>query len=398
MPLVEQPVPGTRLSVWLCTKQKFLLFKDKPPARMCCQMCRDVYIDPMLSPCGHSLCESCVRKYSGKHGRCRECNAVAIPADYAPDKTIAKACGELSTYCRFGLEEFEHPGGFTGLAIVAGERGGCFAVVPWKEKEAHERACTFATVRCRLYDNEDKSVECDFVGMRRDLAVHQRDQCRLAHVQCPFAETGCSLEVSRFRLPKHVATCPYRPHECPNGCGMVLPPGEGTRVHLGWCPKQLMPCGAEDAEDASITCQEEVQRQDLEAHRAHHCLFARRRTCLHCQASVSLAREKEHEAACPMARVGCPNHCGLFPRRKQLAEHLSKDCALVESSCLFAPFGCRERTARGSMTTHMQSGSIRHLDLLAGEVLAAKARPSPQTLNPSPLTLNPSPFTLNSSP
>ena len=77
MVLKELGVRGTDAVFYHSTKRDRIVFVDEVPPGLICPVCRDVFQEPRIAPCGHSLCDACVQKVNRQTGKCYSCSAKA---------------------------------------------------------------------------------------------------------------------------------------------------------------------------------------------------------------------------------------------------------------------------------------------------------------------------------
>ena len=201
-------------------------FVTKDPAQiedLKCPICLDLVYEPVLTSCGHLICQRCVRGQA----RCPTCR------------------DEL----QFMRDQF------------------------------NERRVKNLKVKC---PNWEKG--CQWQGDLRDIAQHIGNNCQVETILCP---QGCAEEIARGDLMEHDTICTHRAYTCPHcqfedtfvnittthytTCESFLlmcPAGCCKRLsrikmaaHLAKCVEELVPCTY-----AAIGCEKVIKRKDLQTH------------------------------------------------------------------------------------------------------------------------------------
>lgn len=109
MVLRELGVRGTDAVFYHSTNRDRVVFVDEVPPGLICPVCRDVFLEPRIAPCGHSLCDACVQKVNRQTGKCFSCSAAADPDDFMVDNVSGVQLGDLRVLCRnaLGLREVD---------------------------------------------------------------------------------------------------------------------------------------------------------------------------------------------------------------------------------------------------------------------------------------------------
>ena len=89
----------------------------------------------------------------------------------------------------------------------------------------------------------------------------------------------------------------------------------------------------------------------------------------------TLQNRSLHYNVCPMFPVLCPNACDLVTfKRKDLEDHLDKDCPLQETKCEYQDAGCKRSMLRKDMTKHLESYVKGHLTLVSDKCRKVTAK------------------------
>ena len=155
------------------------------------------------------------------------------------------------------------------------------------------------------------------------------------------------------------------------GCEWVGELGELDR-HLNLQPpseKRFVGCLFSEV-DCSF-CSHPFQRRYVQTHQSDDCP-SRPYTCQHCN-EYSAAFEdvtKKHWPLCAFFPLSCPNSCEMVLQRRELENHVEKDCRLTPINCDFSLVGCKARLARKDMPSHVSRDLSAHMSLLQMYVAA----------------------------
>ena len=139
------------------------------------------------------------------------------------NKGLARDVRELQVYC---------PNMSEGCNWV-GEIGNVETHLSSGVSDNSARFCQLEKVAC---SNEG----CKEKIYRRDLAVHQSENCHYRIAECPYCESYQSTYDDL--TSKHYSSCLAYPIDCPNGCGERNLPRNKLQEHLEKCPNQLVDC------------------------------------------------------------------------------------------------------------------------------------------------------------
>ena len=423
MVLTALGIKGTDAVFYHSTRRDRVVFVDEVPPGLICPTCADVFVEPLIAPCGHSTCAECVAKVNRQTGKCYSCAEPADPDDFMADNVRLVQIGDLRVFCRnaLGLREVDDD---ARPVAAAGERAAgsssmvpgvelfirlddfnetaCAAAVRLRELDQHEETCMFRRLMCDLCDvveeeEEDRQLRgpeggtgtpaaggvCGYTCLLRDMPHHRRT-CAMRVVTCAYASFGCRWRGSFTRLAAHRASCRKQPRLCPNGCGAHVSVGPMMMTHLETCPTAEVTCDAPDAEEVglddahaqrAVRCPAVVRRADLARHRREDCDWARAAPCRQCRVMVSLRSAGDHAAErCTRARQPCPSGCGRLIGKEDLERHLAEECVKTPVDCTYKPLGCTARTERGKMPGHLQHAAGQHLELVRQGLLEAQRR------------------------
>ena len=180
---------------------------------------------------------------------------------------------------------------------------------------------------------------------------------------CPICEeTGFNISLKKRDQKKILALELYCPMKsC--GCEWM-----GRLEQLeGHMDVQSGDCLYVDIECPSH-CDQRVQKRNIENHLSRECPL-REYTCPHCnfKASYKVVSE-DHWGVCPYLPVQCPNRCGVTCERQDLEDHM-KICDKEELECCFSHAGCQGRFLREDEERHMEENTKKHLSLMATTML-----------------------------
>ena len=113
-----------------------------------------------------------------------------------------------------------------------------------------------------------------------------------------------------------------------------------------------------------LHCSISYQRLHLKAHQNDQCP-KRPFSCQHCKSFRSKYEDvaNNHWPVCNYYPVKCQNKCGLSPQRKNLENHIAKDCPLTIVDCEFQHMGCNVKLPRKEMSAHLERSMAHHLSL-----------------------------------
>ena len=157
-------------------------------------------------------------------------------------------------------------------------------------------------------------------------------------VRCEHQKEGCEWNGELGQLDKHLNENP--------GLGNQLDGCEFTRV-------------------ACIHCVQLFERRLVTDHQigsCPRCPFS----CDYCGDYSSDCEDvvTNHWPDCGYRPVPCPNECGVYPERRNVHDHLNKDCPLTLVSCDFHYAGCQVRLPRRDILSHLNEKLSSHMALL----------------------------------
>ena len=157
-------------------------------------------------------------------------------------------------------------------------------------------------------------------------------------VRCEHQKEGCEWSGELGQLDKHLNENP--------GLGNQLDGCEFTRV-------------------ACIHCVQFFERRLVTAHQIGSCP-RRPFSCDYCGDYGADFEDvvTKHWPVCGYRPVPCPNECGVYPERRNVHDHVNKDCPLTLVSCDFHYAGCQVRLPRRDILSHLNENLSSHMALL----------------------------------
>lgn len=362
MVLVEELLgEGTDVPVFRSTNREWTVLTARPDKSLICPVCQDLLMEPMLSPCGHSVCRACLYNKTAHSGACYTCGAAVNVGDFFSDHVALQQMSTLQCYCRWALEKRKQHDGSLKMAVRFGDADACDAVVSFKERDRHEHACGFKQVRCPLTNDTEADDRCPETCSRVDLEEHMR-RCDYRRVPCFHARSGCQWEGPLKLEEAHRKKCDYRPQPCKNGCGTLVR-RQDIASHAAKCTFGETQCGAEDSEHPGEKCDFKCLRNELSEHHKH-CDFFQKRRCVFCDAHVSARSVIHHNQTCDEVILNCEDCNAAVPRWKMEA-HRTKECPNALRQCEFEFFGCSQWFKISQLKYHNEHANQTHMEMLA---------------------------------
>ena len=157
-------------------------------------------------------------------------------------------------------------------------------------------------------------------------------------VRCEHQKEGCEWSGELGQLDKHLNENP--------GLGNQLDGCEFTRV-------------------ACIHCVQLFERRLVTAHQIGSCP-RRPFSCDYCGDYGADFEDvvTNHWPVCGYRPVPCPNECGMYPERRNVHNHVNKDCPLTVVVCDFHYAGCQVRLPCKDILSHLNENLSSHMALL----------------------------------
>lgn len=170
-------------------EEEIIVFIEPPNPTLFCLLCKQVFKDPIIAPCGHTFCRRCVTQ--SKFTICPD--DLTSLSVCVTNLALQAQIGELYINCRFGVKLAND-----GMTHEV-DPSRCPVTMKINERKAHELSCEYAYVQCPY------NPHCPQM-FKKDLAEH------LLHCQnavCPQHKFGCSFHGTSDEMEKHVQFCPY---------------------------------------------------------------------------------------------------------------------------------------------------------------------------------------------
>ena len=157
-------------------------------------------------------------------------------------------------------------------------------------------------------------------------------------MRCEHQKEGCEWSGELGQLDKHLNENPGLGNQ-PDGC-------EFTRV-------------------ACIHCVQLFERRLVTAHQIGSCP-RRPFSCDYCGDYGADFEDvvTNHWPVCGYRPLPCPNACGVYPERRNVHDHVNKDCPLTLVICDFHYAGCQVRLPRRDILSHFNENLSSHMALL----------------------------------
>ncbi len=230
-------------------------FVETVPDRLICStVCTKVLRDPHLtSCCGQHVCESCLNYWFGKHHEksCPHCRARGGAFNHFLDKKLKREILELKIQCIHKTKGCEWKGELQNLDNHINSNSGCgFVEVECPNGPKYP---TFLFDFITIID----IPLCPKI-IRKDLNEHMNIKCDLRSVIC----THCNEKQQYFYLLEdHYKVCTQYPLPCPNKCGTINIPRKDLHTHRSKCPLEPVTCPFAEA-----GCTVELVRNQLDKH------------------------------------------------------------------------------------------------------------------------------------
>ncbi|XP_062520827.1 TNF receptor-associated factor 5-like [Corticium candelabrum] len=199
-----------------------------------CTICHLVLRNPMLSRCGHHMCNNCLNLIAqGQTFCCPICRkSLNKSVDVFPDNALKRRLLDLHVKCK----NWKEGCGWTGELRVV---------------RKHARECGFVVQQCPR--------NCGQHLTRDQMASHLRNDCVHRLVRCEH----CKEVVKFFQIESHNSVCLRYPVRCAFECGQSVP-REEMEAHVdrqGTCSTVVLQCDCRE-----VGCEFRGTRSKLEKH------------------------------------------------------------------------------------------------------------------------------------
>uniref|UniRef100_A0AAX7TXM8 TNF receptor-associated factor 7 n=1 Tax=Astatotilapia calliptera TaxID=8154 RepID=A0AAX7TXM8_ASTCA len=165
------------------------VFAEQPSVKLCCQLCCNVFKDPVITTCGHTFCRRCALTSD-------KCPVDAAKLTVVVNNiAVAEQIGELFIHCKYGCR-----------AVVAGKPGayevdplGCPFTIKLSTRKEHEASCDYRPVRC------PNNPSCPPL-LTMNLEAHLKE-CE--HIKCPHSKYGCTFIGNQDTYETHLEVCKF---------------------------------------------------------------------------------------------------------------------------------------------------------------------------------------------
>ena len=230
-----------------------------------CPACENIFWNPRMCSqpkCGHTLCEPCLNKSLQDKEICRGCEKPAkyLINGYLQDQILSKLifrC-KYSPKCPKLINYEDLPYHFCPFEQIT-----CTMDCEWKgergDLSTHEKSCPEVIICCRNTECHEKfkrgssnehmltcpheivecQWECGFSDARHKLEEHLSEECTAFHIECKYANRGCTLKPMRSKYQTHIDSCIFQPKDLE--CGHKVNLGE-IQVHIKNCSQYPLSC------------------------------------------------------------------------------------------------------------------------------------------------------------
>ncbi|KAI8340089.1 hypothetical protein BC941DRAFT_419350 [Chlamydoabsidia padenii] len=217
---------------------KSLNYVDNVNSNLICCICQYPFIDPVVSPCGHTFCETCIYQAINTSPHCPIDRLALKVTDLEPAvKIISNMVNELLIHC---------PRADRGCDFI-GQR-------QYMEHHHMDSDCQYAFQPCQLQ-------ECQELVLKKDLHSHV-STCKHRETECKM----CKKKMPAFELEDHYQLCPSEIIQCSH-CDTSRPRSDHA-THLKTCPQMPMVCHYKE-----FGCPWTGERAKLEDHLASSCTY-----------------------------------------------------------------------------------------------------------------------------
>ena len=214
-------------------------------------------------------------------------------------------------------------------------------------REPHQAPCCgysfCATCIKRLQEIEKCCPTCN----KTDFSVFPDKRLQLSlndfSVYCSHRGLGCEWEAELGAFERHLNLQPS-PEKLLEGCQF-----------------SVVEC---------TLCLQPFQRCHLKTHQSDDCP-KRPFACQHCNQHEAIFEEvsQSHWPVCSSFPLPCPNNCDLVLQRREIEQHVRKDCSLTLLNCDFQIVGCGVCLPRRDMPFHISENIAGHMSLLEVHII-----------------------------
>uniref|UniRef100_A0A669D8Q7 TNF receptor-associated factor 7 n=1 Tax=Oreochromis niloticus TaxID=8128 RepID=A0A669D8Q7_ORENI len=164
------------------------VFAEQPSVKLCCQLCCNVFKDPVITTCGHTFCRRCALTSD-------KCPVDAAKLTVVVNNiAVAEQIGELFIHCKYGCRA-------VGSSTAAYEVDplGCPFTIKLSTRKEHEASCDYRPVRC------PNNPSCPPL-LTMNLEAHLKE-CE--HIKCPHSKYGCTFIGNQDTYETHLEVCKF---------------------------------------------------------------------------------------------------------------------------------------------------------------------------------------------
>ncbi|KAL9953814.1 hypothetical protein ACROYT_G041280 [Oculina patagonica] len=187
-------------------------FVDRLDERLACPICKNIFIEPWQTSCGHRFCRNCLDPLL--RPTCLRCplDGEIISQDGSfRDRCCEREVLDLKCSCRYKKRSCDWNGELRYL-------------------KTHEDSCQFGDVQC---------LPCDQTVERRHVEQHRTNDCINRAIKCTY----CGKEVPQTYMKDHLEVCLKFPIDCILCCGQEAIPRDMMEEHVTTeCPKAEVLC------------------------------------------------------------------------------------------------------------------------------------------------------------
>uniref|UniRef100_A0A8C9XIK2 E3 ubiquitin-protein ligase TRAF7 n=1 Tax=Sander lucioperca TaxID=283035 RepID=A0A8C9XIK2_SANLU len=163
------------------------VFAEQPSVKLCCQLCCNVFKDPVITTCGHTFCRRCALTSD-------KCPVDAAKLTVVVNNiAVAEQIGELFIHCKYGCRAT------ASAAAYEVDPLGCPFTIKLTTRKEHEASCDYRPVRC------PNNPSCPPL-LTMNLEAHLKE-CE--HIKCPHSKYGCTFIGNQDTYETHLEVCKF---------------------------------------------------------------------------------------------------------------------------------------------------------------------------------------------
>uniref|UniRef100_A0A7N8X219 E3 ubiquitin-protein ligase TRAF7 n=1 Tax=Mastacembelus armatus TaxID=205130 RepID=A0A7N8X219_9TELE len=163
------------------------VFAEQPSVKLCCQLCCNVFKDPVITTCGHTFCRRCALTSD-------KCPVDAAKLTVVVNNiAVAEQIGELFIHCKYGCRATANSAAYEVDPL------GCPFTIKLSTRKEHEASCDYRPVRC------PNNPSCPPL-LTMNLEAHLKE-CE--HIKCPHSKYGCTFIGNQDTYETHLEVCKF---------------------------------------------------------------------------------------------------------------------------------------------------------------------------------------------